>query len=215
VRKRIGLGSVGFDDGGPCVKLTAIVGTYHKGGIIDSAVDEILAAAADSGAEVCKIRLQDRRIEFCTNCQTCTQEPGVARGKCVIDDDVAGILDAIEASDAFVLASPMNFWTVTALMKRFIERLVCYAYWPWERAAPKERNERKTKRAIVVASCAAPALMGRYLTGMNKLLKSTARLLGARKVDTLFIGLARHTPTAVLSSRAKAKAAKIGRKLTR
>jgi multimeric flavodoxin WrbA len=197
------------------MKITAIVGTYHKTGIIDSAVNAILAAAAEQGAEVNKVYLLDRRIEFCTNCQTCTLEPGPARGKCSIQDDVPGILAAIEASDAFVLASPMNFWTVTALMKAFIERLVCYAYWPWDRMAPKERIERKSKRAIVVASCAAPAIMGRYLTSMNKLLKGAASLLGAGKVDSFFIGLARHTPTAAMSKRARAKAAKLGRKLAR
>ena len=197
------------------MKITAIVGTYHKTGIIDSAVDAILAAAAEQGAEVSKIHLLDRRIEFCTNCQACTLEPGPARGKCPIQDDLPGILADLEASDAFVLASPMNFWTVTALMKCFIERLICYAYWPWDRMAPKERIRHKRKRAIVVASCAAPGPVGRYLTGMNKVLTTAAGLLGAGKVDSLFIGLSRHTPTASLSKRAMAKAAGLGRKLTR
>lgn len=195
------------------MKVIAILGTYHKTGIIDSAVDEILTAARKVGAEVRKVHLLDRRIEFCTNCQTCTQQPGNARGACSIQDDMPGLLEAIEASDAIVLASPMNFWTVTALMKCFIERLVCYAYWPWGQMSPKERPRQKNKRAIVVASCAAPSVMGRYLTGMNKLLKSTAKLLGAGHVDTLFIGLSRHTPTATLSKRARAKAAKLGLRL--
>ena len=68
------------------------------------------------------------------------------------------ILDEIDRSDALVLASPMNFWTVTAVMKRFIERLICFAYWPWGMHAPKMRNKLKTKRAVVVVSSAAPSL---------------------------------------------------------
>jgi multimeric flavodoxin WrbA len=185
--------------------------------MIDTAVDEILAAAAEEGADVQKVQLLDQHIEFCTNCQTCTLAAGTARGKCIIDDDMPAILEAIEASDAIILASPMNFWTVTALMKRFIERLVCYAYWPWSRAIPAERLKRKDKhkRAIVVASCAAPAWMGRYFTSMHKLMRSTAKLLGARKVHTLFIGLARNTPTSSLSDHARARAAKLGRRLVR
>ena len=197
------------------MKVTAILGTYHKVGMIDSAVDEILAAAEQEGATTQKIHLLDKHIEFCTNCQTCTQEPGVNRGKCQIADDVPGILDVIESSDAIILASPMNFWTVTALMKAFIERLVCYAHWPWDKASPKQRPRPKTKRAIVVASSAAPAIMARYLTSMPKLLKNTAKLLGARKVEMLLIGLARHTPTSTLSDRPRAKAARLGRKLVR
>lgn len=136
------------------MKITAIIGTYRKGGVIDSVVDEILAAAKEHGAEVEKVFLLDQRVEFCTNCRNCTQQEGTARGTCCLSDDMAAILDRIDASDGLILASPMNFGTVTALMKRFIERLVCYGYWPWGTGIPKERIRRKTKRAIVVASSA-------------------------------------------------------------
>ena len=61
-------------------KITAILGTYRKGGVIDSAVDEILAAAREAGAETTKIYLIDRHIEFCTNCRACTQQEGDRRG---------------------------------------------------------------------------------------------------------------------------------------
>lgn len=118
-------------------KITAILGTYRKGGVIDSAVEEILVAAREAGAETEKIYLLDKRIEFCTNCRACTQQEGQGPGQCGTDDDMRWILDAVERSDALVLASPMNFWSVTALMKRFIERLVCFAYWPWGKAAPE------------------------------------------------------------------------------
>ena len=53
--------------------VTAIVGSYRKGGIIDTAVDEILAAAEQEGAEVAKIYLIDRHVEFCRNCRACMQ----------------------------------------------------------------------------------------------------------------------------------------------
>src|SRR5690606_17046222 len=99
-----------------------------------------LAGAREAGAEVAKIDLNDRPIEFCRNCRTCTQQEGLRRGECPIEDDMGRILDELERSDAIVLASPTNFGTVTALMKRFIERLVCYAYWPWGAPAPRGRN---------------------------------------------------------------------------
>jgi len=93
-------------------------------------MDEVLLAAREAGAETTKIYLLDKHIEFCSNCRTCTQEAGREPGKCPIADDMRAILDEIKGSDAIVLASPMNFWTVTALMKRFIERLVCFAFRP-------------------------------------------------------------------------------------
>lgn len=197
------------------MKITAIVGSYHKGGMVDSAVDEILAIAAGAGADVRKFDLLDCRIEFCRNCQLCVQTAGETRAQCVIDDDMSGILDRIDASDAIVLASPMNFRSMTAIMKRFVERLIPYGYWPWSMNAPANRLRPGARRAIVVASSAAPAIMARYFTGMTRLLESVARLLGAGKVDVLFIGLARHTPTSTLPERARARARKLGARLVR
>jgi multimeric flavodoxin WrbA len=194
-------------------KVTAIVGTYRKGGAIDTAVDEILAAAGEAGAETAKIYLLDKHIDFCTNCRTCTQQEGPKRGECPIADEMSGILDQMERSDALVFASPMNFWTVTALMKRFIERLICYAYWPWGTHGPKMRNTLKNKRAVVVVSSACPSLLARLMTRMVGLLKGCAGLFGAKAIGVLFIGLAAGEPKPEIGSRARKKARRLGKKL--
>ncbi len=195
------------------VKVTAIVGTYRKGGMVDSAVDEILASAKEEGAEVSKIYLIDKGIEFCSNCRTCTQKPGQRRGECPKKDEMNSILEEVEKSDAIILASPMNFWTVTAIMKRFMERLVCFAYWPWGQAAPKTRDTRRDKRAVVVASCAAPAILARLRTRMSGLLKTAADLLGAKTVGVLYMGFAAMKEDQTLSERNRKKARLLGKKL--
>jgi multimeric flavodoxin WrbA len=194
-------------------KITAIVGTYRKGGIIDQAVDAILVSAGEQGAETSKIYLIDKHIEFCTNCRACTQQEGQNPGQCSIEDDMSGILAEIERSDAIVLASPMNFWTVTAVMKRFIERLVCFAYWPWGAGPPKVRNKHKSKCAIIVSSSACPAFLAMLLTKMNGLMKSVAGLLGAKTVGVLRIGGAGAEEHQALSERTKKKARRLGKKL--
>jgi hypothetical protein len=112
-------------------KITAIVGTYRKGGVIDSAVDELLGAAAAAGAQTTKFYLVDER----------------------------------------------------------------------------------TKRAVVVASSAAPAILGRLFTSMVGLLKQAARLLGAQRVDVLFIGLAALKERPDIGDKARRKAQRLGRKL--
>jgi len=101
------------------IKVIAVVGTHRKGGIIDTAIDEILDGAREEGAEVSKIYLINKHIEFCTNCRTCSQQPGPQRGRCIIGDEMGAIIEAIEGSDAIVLGSPMNFDTATAVMKKF------------------------------------------------------------------------------------------------
>jgi multimeric flavodoxin WrbA len=198
---------------GDHMRITAIVGSYRKGGIIDTAVDEILISAREEGAEVTKIYLIDKQIEFCTNCRTCMQQDGPKRGECPIVDDMGSLLDEIERSDAVVLASPMNFGTVTAVMKVFIERLACLAYWPWGANAPKMRNRLKQKRAVLVASSAAPAFIARLTSPLVKLLKYAATVLGARTIGVLFIGLAAREQKQEIGARAREKARLLGKKL--
>jgi protein-S-isoprenylcysteine O-methyltransferase Ste14/NAD(P)H-dependent FMN reductase len=195
------------------LRVAAIVGSYRKGGITDQAVDALLASAREEGMETEKIWLVDRHIEFCLNCRTCNQIPGPARGQCVIEDEIRSILDTIERSDAIVLASPVNFYSVTAVMKRFIERLVCLAWWPWGAMYPKRRNSTVGKRAVVIAASAAPAWVGRWMTGTVGLMKRCAKWLGAETVGTLFVGLSARQASQQLPERARERARQLGRKL--
>jgi len=195
------------------IRVTALVGSYRPGGVIDRAVDEILSAAEAAGAETTRVFLRERRIEFCQNCRSCTQEQGERRGVCLLGDEMADLLDLIERSDAIVLASPVNFGTVTAVTKRFIERLVCYAWWPWGAAAPKLRNRPPRKRAVVVVSSAAPAVLVRLLDGTAGLLKRAAEVMGARTVGVVRIGLAAVGPDREISGRVKKKAHRLGQAL--
>ena len=196
-------------------RITAIVGSYRKGGVIDRLVDETLASAAEEGAEVGKIYLLDTQIEFCTNCRVCTQEEGTVRGICPIVDRMAWVLDEIEGSDGVVIASPVNFGTMTALMKRFLERLMCYAYWPWGAAAPRVRDRRMPRRAVIVTSSAAPALLARLMTPILKPLKLAATLVGAKTSGVLFVGLAAREKGQEPGARAMKKARLLGKKLAR
>jgi len=195
------------------MKILALVGSYRKGGTIDSAVDEILAAAREADAATAKIYLIDKQLEYCTNCRACTQEEGDGHGRCVLDDDMEEILAEISGADALVLASPVNVGTVTAVMKTFLERLVCFAYWPWGQPAPKMRNPVPNKRALLVVSSAAPALITRWLTATAGILRKGAAFLGARAIGTLFIGLAAGQAHRELSTGVLRKARKMGKKL--
>jgi multimeric flavodoxin WrbA len=195
-------------------KILAIVGSYRKGGIIDSTVDEILAEAQAGGAQTEKIYLIDKHIEFCTNCRKCTQSPVTARGKCIHNDDMEEILQKIEKSDAIVLAAPVNFYNVTAVTRRFMERLVSFAYWPWDKnVPPKMRNKTKNKKAVIVTSTAMPAFFGKLLTGAQRALKITAETLGAKVIDSIFIGMIANKEKESLPKKIIQKARNAGRLL--
>ncbi len=194
-------------------KLVAIIGSYRKGGAIDTAVDAVLEGAKEKGAEVSKIYLTEKHIEFCRNCRACTQEPGEQRGRCVIEDDVDSILTEIEAADAIVLASPVNFWNVTAIFRRFLERLLGYAYWPWGKATPVGRSRNFPRRAALIASSAMPGFLLPVATGAPGALKIAAKMLGARPVARMWLGLVSRQETPRHSARTLDRARAIGMQL--
>ena len=196
-------------------KIVAVVGTYRPGHVIDTAVDELLAGAAKAGAQVEKIMLLDKHIEFCTNCRACTQDTGAKRGKCPLTDDMAGILDALEAADGIVFASPINFGNVTAIMKRFIERLICYAYWPWKiKKIPSLRIKKCEKSAVILTASACPAFIGRWLmSNPIKTMKNAARCLGAGTVGKLYLGKVASGDSDILDKKQSLKAFKMGQQL--
>jgi NAD(P)H-dependent FMN reductase len=194
-------------------KVVAIVGSYRHSGTIDGAVEAILGGAREKGALTHIIHLTDQHLEYCKNCRQCTQTPGDERGKCCQDDDLEPILAEIEAADAVVLGSPVNYGNVTAVFRTFMERLIGFAYWPWGGPAPKPRKKRPRRKAALVASSAMPGFLIPLLTGTSRALRMTARMLGAKPVGSLWLGFSAQELDHQLSAKDRERARRMGMKL--
>lgn len=196
-------------------KILAINGSYRDDGITDQAVNSLVQVFRDKGEEVEVVLLREYHIEFCLNCRECTQQPGDAPGICVQHDGMQALVDKIEQADAYILAAPTNFGSVTALFKRFMERLIVYGYWPWGIHAPKFRKANlPKKKAILVSSCAAPGFIGRWVYGSHRQLNTAAQTIGAKAVGMLFTGLISDDPHAELPERAQVKIKKLAAKIS-
>lgn len=195
-------------------RVLSINGSYRDGGMTDQALRAAEQALKEAGAEVENVRLREKDIAFCLNCRSCTQMPGDAPGHCVLHDEMRSLVEKIERADAYILAAPTNFSSVTAIFKRFMERLMVYGYWPWGAHAPKYRKDGQPgKKAILVSSCAAPGPMGRLIYDTTKQLRMTARLIGAKPVGTVVTGWAADAPQTVLPSRAQRRTVSLARRL--
>ena len=101
------------------------------------------------------------------------------------------ILDKIDSADAIVLAAPVNWFNVTAVTRKFIERLMPYGYWPWGKALPKNRIKKITKKAVLITSSGCPGWLGRIIfRGALGVLKAAANCIGAKVIKKIYIGLA-------------------------
>ncbi len=83
-------------------------------------LDHLVAGMQSAGAQVEKIDLRKKKINYCIGCFTCwTKTPG----QCVHKDDMSAELFAkFIAADLVVYATPLYHFTLNAQMKTFIER---------------------------------------------------------------------------------------------
>ncbi len=195
-------------------KILAINGSYRDGGVTDQAVAGVLEELQARDVEVEHVRLRDHPVEFCLNCRECMQQPGDAPGRCVLNDGMAELVNKIEEADGYVLAAPTNFSSVTALFKRFSERLAVYGYWPWGKPAPVFRKAKLTKKpAIILSSCAAPGILGRFAFVTNRSLKVAARTVGGRVAGSMVTGLVPRERQPALPKRARRRVKSLASRL--
>ena len=98
-------------------------GSPRKSGNSDLLCDEFMRGAKESGNQVEKVFLRDKKINYCIACYYCEKSGGT----CALKDDMAEILEKIHLADVIVMASPVYFYSIDAQMKALIDR--CVAQW--------------------------------------------------------------------------------------
>lgn len=104
-------------------KVLVLSGSPRQGGNSDLLCDEFVKGARAAGHDVEKVFVRSQKIAYCNACYYCQSHPG----ECALKDDMAGILDKMQAADVLVLASPVYFYSIDAQMKALIDR--CVARW--------------------------------------------------------------------------------------
>lgn len=100
-------------------KVLILSGSPRKNGNSDLLCNEFMRGAVDSGNQVEKIRVVEKKIGFCLGCYACNDS-----GKCAIEDDMAEVLQKIIDADVIVLASPVYFYSIDAQLKAVIDRTI-------------------------------------------------------------------------------------------
>lgn len=74
-----------------------------------------------AGAKVEVIHLAKQKINYCVGCFTCWIK---TPGKCVFKDDMVSILNKVNEADTLIFGTPLYFYTMTGMMKTFLERML-------------------------------------------------------------------------------------------
>ena len=99
-------------------KVIVISTSLRHGSNSDLLADKFVEGAQAAGHEVEKISLVGKDIQFCKGCLACQQ-----LGRCVINDDVNGIMNKVLKADVVAWATPIYYYEMSGQMKTLIDRM--------------------------------------------------------------------------------------------
>jgi multimeric flavodoxin WrbA len=135
--------------------ILGILGSPRLNGKCSKLLQEVLNGAESHGAETSRINLIKCNIKHCMGCCQCMiNDPELHIGKCLLKDDMAMLLEQYVRADGYVLASPVYDVSITALMKKFLERKMALTYRPEDAYAtiggPRNPSAFKKKAVMIV-----------------------------------------------------------------
>jgi multimeric flavodoxin WrbA len=104
------------------MKVLGIAGSPRHRGNTDTLLARFMEGAAAAGAETKTISACKLKISGCVHCDACLE-----KGECAIKDDMQLVYKEMEAADRIVVASPLQFMSVSAQLKALIDR--CQTFW--------------------------------------------------------------------------------------
>ena len=84
----------------------------------DLLAEQFMKGAESAGHQVEKVELLGKQIAFCRGCFACAK-----LGRCIIDDDVNGIMEKVMKADVIVWATPIYYYEMSGQIKTLIDRM--------------------------------------------------------------------------------------------
>ena len=103
-------------------KVLVLLGSPRKKGNTALLAQQVAEGSRSCGASVETVFLHELEIKTCTSCYAC-QVPGSTG--CAIDDGMQKLFPLMLEADAWVLASPVYWFTMSAQLKLWMDR--CFA----------------------------------------------------------------------------------------
>ncbi len=127
-----------------------MVGSPRRQGNTARLTDQAVKGVVDAGGEVLKYVLRDLKLSPCLEIYGCKKN-----GQCVIQDDFQQICSQLISCQAYILSSPIFFYTVSAHTKIFMDRF--QSRWVKKYWLEKESNhqDRKLKKGLFIAAGAS------------------------------------------------------------
>lgn len=144
-------------------KIVAVMGSPHVGGNIATAVDILLEAASEGGADCVRYDLCRKNIQNCLGCRRCVENGG----ECVVKDDFKEIFEEIKKADTVIIGSPIYICQVNGFTKTFLDRL-----YPLTDVRHKPRFGKRNVVMLCTYGAPVPFIFSGYIRKTGRSLKA-------------------------------------------
>ena len=104
------------------MKISCLIGSPRKNSNSAAIAAKFTETATGLGAQVETVILNDLKYRGCQGCMACK----TTSEKCVLNDDLAGVLESLKQADVIVMALPVYCSDVPGQVKCFIDRTYSY-----------------------------------------------------------------------------------------
>lgn len=120
----------------PAPRILCVAGSPRRHGNSEQLLDACVAGIERAGGEADRLVVVEEGIAPCLGCNSCSRT-----GVCRLNDPMQEVYPRIDAADAIVVASPVYFATVPAVLKAFYDR--CQPYWARTHRLGQERAPKR------------------------------------------------------------------------
>lgn len=162
-------------------KIVAIQGSYRENGVTTSMLRYAANELGRMGHEVTYLNLFEKRIEFCKGCRKCLETE-----ECIFkNDDMPEITRYIKEAEVIILAAPVYWGNVPAIVKNLFDRLLGTSMME-TKSFPKPRLS--GKRYIFFTACNTPMPFAKWCgqsSGIRRVVREYFKTSGVKCIGTV------------------------------
>jgi multimeric flavodoxin WrbA len=104
------------------MKIVSVLGSPRENANSSMIANRFCTTTHKFAAETKTFVLNDMEHRGCQGCMACKTK----LDRCILEDDLTGVLEAVRETDILVLASPVYYWDVSGQLKCFLDRTFSY-----------------------------------------------------------------------------------------
>jgi len=134
-------------------------------------IESLEKGMQENNSEIVNIYLSEKDIQYCKGCYSCWFK---TPGKCVINDQMAELLDIIRDVDILVFGTPLYFNNISGMLKVFFDRMTAAGGDPHKK---NSKGDSQKVKIILVANCGFPykeqfAVISLWIKHIAKMMQS-------------------------------------------